>query len=62
MPWDHNYRRLEEGEVIRATDEVQLDNGGWRTTRPEVAGTRAPCPDYTSHRVYRRLKENTDAK
>jgi len=53
MEWDKNYRRLEMGEVILSTDEVQNDDGTWRETI--VAGTKAPDPNYMSHRVYRRL-------
>jgi hypothetical protein len=45
MAWDHNYRRLNKGEIIRATDEVQNDDASW-------------APAYTSHRVYRRLKQS----
>jgi hypothetical protein len=53
--WDERYRRLEEGEIIRETDEMQ-DDGGWKPTT--MAGHPAPDPGYTSHRVYRRLKES----
>lgn len=56
MAWDHDYRRLEKGEIIRATDEVQNDDASWSPTR--CAGEEAPDPAYTSHRVYRRLKES----
>jgi hypothetical protein len=55
MAWDAKYRRLEHGELIRVTDEVQNDDGSWKQTR--MAGTEAPDPSYTSHRQYRRLKE-----
>lgn len=52
MTWDQNYRMLSEGEIIRATDEVQRDDGSWQ---PAVCvGEQAPSPFYTSHRVYRR--------
>jgi hypothetical protein len=56
--WDARYRRLEEGEIILPTDEVQNDDGSWKLTRPEVgfAGAKAPDPSYTSHRVYRRRR------
>lgn len=58
MAWDHRYRMLAEGEIIRATDEVEIDKPyGWRAPRPENVGTRAPSPLYTSHRRYRRLKD-----
>ena len=52
--WDHNYRRLEEGEVILCTDELQNDDCTWSPARP--VGQKAPDPNYSSHRVYRRAK------
>ncbi len=52
--WDHRFRRLEEGEEIRATDQVQKDDGTWVVPRSTTIGTKAPDPSYTSHRVYRR--------
>lgn len=60
MPWDPKYRRLEEGEVIEAGDEVDACNDGWRDPPKWVdagrtVGMRAPDPNYPSHRVYRRL-------
>ena len=54
MAWDIRYRPLEKGETIRATDDVQEDDGTWRTGC-RCAGQDAPDPNYTSHRVYRRL-------
>ena len=54
MTWDQEYRRLEEGEIILDTDECQNGGGEWERTR--CAGQRAPDPNYTSHRQYRRLK------
>ena len=53
MPWDHRYRRLEEGETILATDEIQLADGEWGSPHLTV-GMKAPDPNYTSHRLYRR--------
>ena len=53
--WDQRYRRLEEGEYIRDSDEVQLDDGSWSLTRN--GGMKAPDPSFTSHRWYRRLKD-----
>ncbi|MEN2749269.1 hypothetical protein [Sphingomonas sp. T9W2] len=51
--WDPRYRRLRAGETILATDECQRDDGSWV---PAVCvGWSAPDPNYTSHRVYRRL-------
>lgn len=53
--WDQRYRQLEEGEIILATDEIQNDDATWR---PAVCvGQPAPSPHYTSHRVYRRLRD-----
>jgi|GEM_PF-3437636 len=53
MAWDHNYRRLDEGETIMEGDEVQVDKPfGWRPTI--CVGKKAPSPLYTSHRIYRR--------
>ncbi|UIJ43694.1 hypothetical protein LZK98_11395 [Sphingomonas cannabina] len=50
--WDHRFRRLDQGEIIAATDECQRDDGSWA---PAVCvGEPAPDPNYTSHRVYRR--------
>lgn len=56
MVWDQRYRRLDEGEIILATDDCQQDDGSWRQDGGRCAGTKAPSPLYTSHRVYRRLK------
>lgn len=53
MTWDQRYRRLEMGEIIRATDECQNDDASWSPAR--AVGQRAPDPNYTSHRVYRRI-------
>lgn len=56
MTWDHRYRRLDEGEVIQEGDEVLTESAlGWRPAGRTV-GSKAPCPLYTSHRMYRRLK------
>jgi hypothetical protein len=54
MAWDMRYRPLKEGEIILTTDEVQEDDGSWRVGC-RCAGQPAPDPNYTSHRVYRRL-------
>ena len=59
MAWDHRYRRLEEGEVILATDECLTDKD-WHKDNGRCAGQRAPSPHYTSHRMYRRLKPVAD--
>ncbi len=57
MAWDEAYRRLDEGEIIRESDEVQIDKPfGWRRDNGQCAGKPAPSPLYTSHRIYRRLK------
>jgi hypothetical protein len=61
MAWDNRYRRLNEGEIIREGDEVDICNDGWRD-RPKwvpaqnTLGRPAPDPSYPSHRVYRRKK------
>ena len=55
MAWDMRYRPLKEGEVIRPTDEVQNDDCTWKLTDWRCVGQTAPNPNYTSHRVYRRL-------
>lgn len=55
MGWDQRYRRLEEGEIIRATDEIMRDDGTWEVARHAI-GQPAPDPCYTSHRTYRRMK------
>ena len=58
MPWDHKYRRLNEGEVIKETDECLADSHlGWSTDGGQCAGKLAPSPNYTSHRVYRRKRD-----
>lgn len=54
MAWDHRFRRLEEGEIILASDDCQNDDGTWIKDGGQCAGTPAPSPHYTSHRVYRR--------
>jgi len=51
--WDNRYRRLEAGELIRATDQVKTRNG-WEKDEGQCEGKPAPDPAYTSHRTYRR--------
>lgn len=55
--WDHRYRQLEEGEIIKAGDEVLVDKD-WEPTA--CVGKLAPSPQLTSHRWYRRLKTGLD--
>lgn len=56
MAWDQRYRMLNEGEIIQHGDEVQVDKPfGWEPATQ--IGQPAPCPYYTSHRVYRRALE-----
>lgn len=56
MAWDHRYRKLKFGEIIQEGDECQVDKPfGWKPAN--CIGQPAPDPAYTSHRVYRRLKE-----
>lgn len=58
MAWDHRYRRLNEGEIIRATDDCLADSHlGWRQDDGRCAGKPAPSPLYTSHRIYRRRRK-----
>jgi hypothetical protein len=57
--WNERYRMLEEGEIIQKDDEVLTDSHlGWHITNPRCIGTPAPNPLYTSHRMYRRLKDD----
>ena len=56
MARDHSYRRLDEGETIKEGDEVLTDSHlGWLPAGRTV-GKKAPSPNYTSHRIYRRRK------
>ena len=57
MTWDHRYRMLEEGELIQDGDEVLTDSHlGWQRARYNI-GKPASSPYYSSHRMYRRLKD-----
>lgn len=57
MAWDHRYRMLEEGELIQDGDEVLTDSHlGWQKDSRNI-GKQAPSPYYSSHRMYRRLKD-----
>jgi hypothetical protein len=52
-----NYRQLKKGETIEEGDEVLVSSKeGWIST--SCVGSKAPDPQYTAHRVYRRLKTN----
>lgn len=63
MEWDQRYRMLQEGEIIRASDQVDTDGPrGWAKPHPRTVGTAAPSPLYTSHRRYRRLKQDDAAR
>lgn len=56
-----NYRRLDEGEIIREGDECLTDSHlGWLPAGRTV-GQRAPDPLYSSHRMYRRALESRNA-
>lgn len=55
--WDDNYRLLNEGEIVLATDEILDDHGNWMPPTNSV-GKPAPSPMYTSHRKFRRLKSD----
>ncbi|GAB1084976.1 hypothetical protein M2H09_20900, partial [Vibrio vulnificus] len=58
--WDSvEWRVLNEGEVIKEGDYVDVTNDGWRDN-PEwklatCIGEQAPDPSYPSHRTYRRI-------
>lgn len=55
--WNRAYRRLDEGEIIRSTDECLTDSHlGWRADNGRCAGKPAPSPLYSSHRIYRRKR------
>jgi hypothetical protein len=58
MTWDHNFRQLREGEAIQLGDEVQRDDGTFDLA-VRCIGEPAPDPCYSSHRVYRRPKEQS---
>ncbi len=52
--WE-NYRQLEKGETIQVDDEVLCDSElGWLKTN--CVGGEVPDPQYSAHRIYRRLK------
>ena len=60
--WNDKYRMLNEGETIQDGDEVDVCADGWRDPpdwqpSKHCIGEPAPNPNYPSHRVYRRLKE-----
>jgi hypothetical protein len=55
MAWDHDYRMLEKGEIIRESDEVQGDDASWGPAC--CVGEGAPDPIYSAHRIYRRRKD-----
>ena len=61
--WDHRYRKLKKGEVIKEGDEVGISGPGmngkltWKKPNPISIGTKAPDPSFISHRWYRRLKQ-----
>jgi hypothetical protein len=55
--WDQRYRPLEAGEAILPTDQIQRDDGMWAAVSPDRDRV-APDPAYTSHRKYRRLRDD----
>jgi hypothetical protein len=48
------YRRLEEGEIVLATDEIYDDHVRQWVEPNWSVGKPAPDPAYTSHRQFRR--------
>ncbi len=55
MAWDSRFRPLREGETILSGDECFTDSRlGWQPATHDIGG-KAPDPNYTSHRMYRRL-------
>lgn len=55
MTWDNRYRPLNEGETILSGDECLTDSHlGWQPATHDI-GEKAPDPNYTAHRMYRRL-------
>ena len=62
MAWNDKYRRLDENEIIQEGDECLTDTHlGWKPAIHTV-GKAAPSPLYTSHRIYRRLRETEYAQ
>lgn len=60
MTWDNRYRPLREGEIILSGDEYLPDSHlGWQPAKFSI-GEKAPDPAYTSHRMYRRLRDEQD--
>lgn len=56
------YYYLKKGEIIKDGDEVDVCNDGWRDNpkwvKATCIGSKAPAPQYPSHRKYRRrIKE-----
>lgn len=52
MKIDKHYRQLKKDEIILPLDEIQNDDGSWSNTTS--AGDKAPDPQYTAHRQFRR--------
>lgn len=59
MTWNQQYRWLDAGERIMIGDEVLQDDGSWLPAAFRTVGQKAPDPNCTSHRVYRRKNERT---
>jgi hypothetical protein len=59
MTWDNRYRPLRKDETILAGVECLTDSRlGWQPATHDIGG-RAPDPNYTAHRMYRRLCDPT---
>lgn len=63
MEWDHRYRQLKAGEIIREKDEsLESDHpwhGGnehWVKVPHHLVGRKASDPSYPAHTRYRRLR------
>jgi hypothetical protein len=58
--WNKNYIQLKKGEIIKEGDEVgnisYNEDGSMKWEKATCIGSKAPDPQFTSHRWYRRLK------
>jgi hypothetical protein len=62
MPWDNRYRPLREGETILAGDECLTDSHlKWQPATHDIGG-KAPDPNCTAHRMYRRMRDEHEGE